>query len=87
MAQKCKLHFEKVRFDIKLENLTELFAGMDHPAILAANDAQANRFSAWAASPIDKFSFESGQETPFEKLQTALSKYRLDAPRPCTGMA
>ena len=77
----CKLHYKKIRTPINFPALNQIFARLDFPSILGANDAVTNtgRFSYWAAEPKDVFEFRAGEQNPFGKLQQALDKYKLEA--------
>ena len=76
----CKLHYKKVRAHINLPALSEIFAQLNSPSILGGNSAKkdAGRFSYWVAEPKEIFEFRAGQNNPFEKLQYALGKYKLE---------
>ena len=76
----CKLHYRKIHASINLSALTETFATLKNPSILGANSAKkdADRFSYWAACPKEVFEFKAGQKEPFEMLQKALEKYKLE---------
>jgi para-aminobenzoate synthetase component 1 len=60
--------------------LSQIFAGRKSASILGGNiaKADADRFSYWAAEPKEVFEFRAGQKDPFEKLQKALNKYKLE---------
>ncbi len=73
----CKSHFKTIKSDVELASLSEVFSQLDLVSILGGNKA-VEKFSYWAAEPIEIFEFQSGQEKPFEKLQAILNKYRLD---------
>ncbi|UCE50582.1 MAG: anthranilate synthase component I family protein [Phycisphaerales bacterium] len=53
---------------------------LESASILGGNAARADagRFSYWAAEPREVFEFHTGQERPFERLQKALTKYKLE---------
>jgi para-aminobenzoate synthetase component I len=76
----CKLHYKKICDSVNLPALSEIFARLKSPSILGGNHAKkdADRFSYWAAEPKDIFEFRMGQKKPFEKLQHALDKYKLE---------
>lgn len=76
----CKLHYKKIRAPKQLPALSEVFCRLESVSILGGNTAKANadRFSYWAAGPKDIFEFKAGQNQPFEKLQRALAKYKLE---------
>ena len=76
----CRLYCRRVPAPANLPGLSEVFAGLESPSILGGNRARvdAGRFSYWAAEPREIFEFHAGQSSPFEKLQTALDKYKLD---------
>ncbi len=76
----CKSHFRRIYMLADLPAISEVFARLDSAAILGGNAARAevDRFSYWAAEPKEVFEFFTGQKTPFEKLQKALAKYRIE---------
>jgi hypothetical protein len=53
---------------------------LESASILGGNSARADagRFSYWAAEPRETFEFHAGQARPFEKLQNALARYKLE---------
>jgi len=79
---KCTVHHKKITSSVKLESLSELFSDFHSVSILGGNAAksQADRFSYWAAEPREVFVFQTGQQQPFEKLQVALDKHKLEKP-------
>lgn len=76
----CKLHYKKICAPVNLPALSELFARLKSPSILGGNPSKkdADRFSYWAAEPKEVFEFQAGQKKPFEKLQYALDRYKLE---------
>jgi para-aminobenzoate synthetase component 1 len=74
---RCKLHCRKIEGEIDLAALTEIFAGFSSAAILGGNDS--SRFSYWAAQPKEVFEFHADRNKPFQELQTALRRYKLEA--------
>ena len=76
----CKLHVKRIRTSVDLSALNEIFAGLRGASILGANPARkdADGFSYWAAEPTEVFEFRLGERDPFEKLQKALDKYKLE---------
>jgi para-aminobenzoate synthetase component 1 len=78
----CRVRFKKVSTSVDLAALSEVFAGLENPSIIGGNPSRKNagRFSYWAAEPMEVFEFRSGQTKPFEKLQRAMNKYKLDSP-------
>jgi para-aminobenzoate synthetase component 1 len=76
----CRSHYRKVRGQANLAGLNEVFARLDSPSILGGNAAaaQAGGFSYWAAEPKEVFTFKAGQINPFERLEKALNKYKLE---------
>jgi para-aminobenzoate synthetase component 1 len=76
----CKLHYRKIHASVNLSAVSEIFARLKSPSILGGNPSKkdADRFSYWAAEPKDVFEFRTGQKDPFEKLQYALDKYKLE---------
>jgi len=76
----CRARYKKIDSAVSLSGLSEVFAGRKYPCILGGNTAkiEADRFSYWAAEPKEIFEFRAGERDPFEKLQSALDKYRLE---------
>ena len=75
----CRLHCKGIRASIDLAALSEVFARLESPSVLGGNSAKADagRFSYWAAEPKEVFEFRAGQEDPFGKLHSILTKYTL----------
>ena len=77
----CKSHYRRIRgLSANLPAVSEVFARLDSASILGGNAARADvdRFSYWAVEPKEIFEFRSGQKRPFEKLQEALAKYKIE---------
>jgi para-aminobenzoate synthetase component 1 len=76
----CKLYYKKIYTSINLSAVSKLFARLKSSSILGGNPAKkdADRFSYWAAEPKEVFELRAGQKDPFEKLQYALDKYKLE---------
>jgi len=74
--QTCKLCWKKIDIELDMTGLSEVFSALDSASILGGN--QASRFSYWAAEAVDVFEFNAKEDQPFEKLQEALDKYKLD---------
>lgn len=76
----CKSHCRRVSGSVDLPAVSEVFARLDSASILGGNAARTNagRFSYWAAEPKEIFEFRAGQKRPFEKLQRAMAKYRIE---------
>jgi para-aminobenzoate synthetase component 1 len=76
----CRLHFKQVQARISLPGLSQVFAGVEDASIIGGNAAKrdTDRFSYWAAQPVDMFDFKAGQKELFAKLQNALDKYKLE---------
>jgi len=74
------LHHRRIRVSADLPALSEVFSRLESASILGGNRARADtgRFSYWAAEPREVFEFRAGQKRPFEKLQEALAKYKLE---------
>ncbi len=81
----CKLKCKKMRVNVNLPGLSEVFAGLRYASILGGNPSkkEADRFSYWACEPKEVFEFQTGQEEPFVQLQNALTKYRLEKNLTC----
>ncbi len=75
----CRLHYKRISAPANLSGLSEVFAGLESPSILGGNTAKkdSDRFSYWAAEPVEIFEFKSGESEPFEKLYNTLNKYKL----------
>ena len=70
----------RIRVSADLPALSEVFSRLESASIMGGNTARADagRFSYWAAEPREVFEFHAGQKRPFEKLQEALAKYKLE---------
>ena len=81
------MHCRQIRVSADLPALSEVFCRLESASILGGNTArvEAGRFSYWAAEPREVFEFRSGQKRPFEKLQEALNKYKLEDCRDVNG--
>jgi len=79
-CRSCRLVYKKIGGSINLQALSEVFSGLEGVSILGGNEAEstANRFSYWASEPLEIFEFKAGEEKPFEKLEHALAKYKLE---------
>jgi para-aminobenzoate synthetase component 1 len=87
-AKLCRLVYEEVPVQVepfdkaqdRLEKLVRYFSSLSNPSILgwAGFNSERNRYSYFAAQPVEIFEFFSNEENPFEKLKTILSKYRLE---------
>jgi len=75
----CKLHAKEIRASVDLACVSQVFAGLRSVSILGGNaaQAQAEKFSYWAAEPKEIFEFRAGQKDPFARLQKVFGKYRL----------
>jgi para-aminobenzoate synthetase component I len=75
----CKLYRRTIATNTAVRAVTEVVSRENNPLILGGNssEAEANRFSYWAFNPVEIFSFNTGQEKPFEKLEEILNKYKL----------
>jgi len=75
----CRLHCRRIPGPANLSGLSEVFARRESASILGGNVAKmkADRFSYWAAEPKEVFTFTAGQKNPFESLDKALNKYKL----------
>jgi len=85
----CRVHHRRIHVSVHLPALSQVFSRLESASILGGNSARADagRFSYWAAEPRETFEFHAGQERPFEKLQNALARYKLeDHPGDQTGL-
>jgi len=80
-VKRCRLVCKEVSTKIELQKLVRYFATLDNPAILGGVNlnSERNRYSYFAAEPVEIFGFSTSDNNPFEKLKTVLNKYRLDA--------
>ena len=64
----CSLSCKKVSTDIELSSFNQFFAGKRLTAIIGGHlaDTADNRFSYWAAEPVEIFEFDSNDAEPFE---------------------
>jgi len=76
----CRPTYKKIDTSINLPALSEVFSRLEGVSILGGNEAEgvANRFSYWTSEPLEIFEFKAGDEKPFEKLEHALAKYKLE---------
>ncbi|MGB8227310.1 MAG: anthranilate synthase component I family protein [Sedimentisphaerales bacterium] len=79
-AKLCRLVYKKIPAKVELQKLVEYFSSLDSPAILGGAEfaSERNRYSYFAAEPVEIFEFFSGGSKPFEKLRAVLKKYRLE---------
>jgi para-aminobenzoate synthetase component 1 len=79
-TKKCRFTSKKISAKVELQKLVRYFASLDNPAILGAAqfNSDRNRYSYFAAEPLEIFEFFSNEKEPFEKLRIVLSKYRLE---------
>ena len=77
----CSLGCKRISTDIEPASLNQFFAGKNLAAIIGGHlaDTVDNRFSYWAAEPVEVFEFNSNDTEPFEKLNRVLNKYKLDS--------
>ena len=76
----CRLVFKKVQANVKLQNLIQYYSTLTNPSILggAEFNSQRNRYSYFAAEPVEIFEFLADGEKPFEKLRAVLKKYYIE---------
>jgi len=76
----CRLVFKKVQANVKLQNLIQYYSTLSNPSILggAEFNSSRNRYSYFAAEPVEIFEFLADGEKPFEKLRTVLKKYYIE---------
>jgi para-aminobenzoate synthetase component 1 len=79
-AKQCRLVLEKASRQVELDKLTQYFSSLSNPSILsgAGFNSERNRYSYFAAEPVEIFEFFPGQTNPFEKLKIILNKYHLE---------
>jgi para-aminobenzoate synthetase component 1 len=78
-TKQCRLVSRKISQKIELPKLVRYFSSLNNPAILGAAEfnSERNRYSYFAAEPVEIFESFSDEKKPFEKLRTVLSKYHL----------
>jgi len=78
--KRCRLVCEKVSVQAGLQKLVRYFSSLSNSSILGGADLNPvrNRYSYFAAEPVEVFEFFGDEERPFEKLRTVLKKYCLD---------
>jgi len=79
-TKKCRFTSKKISAQVELQKLVRYFASLDNPAILGAAQfsSDRNRYSYFAAEPVEIFAFFSNEKEPLEKLRIVLSKYHLE---------
>jgi len=79
-AKQCRLAWKKISLQIELQKLVQYFSSLDNPSILggAELNSERNRYSYFAAEPVEVFEFFAGDSKPFEKLKAVLKKYRIE---------
>ncbi len=79
-TKKCRLTSKKISAKVELQKLVRYFASLDNPAILGASEfnSDRNRYSYFAAQPLEIFECLADEKKPLEKLRAVLSKYRLE---------
>jgi len=77
----CRLHHRQVDVNVSLDSLNTLFSTLPLPSILGGNCAKpdAGDFSYWAYEPREIFELQMNCVSPFEKLQAAIDKYKLES--------
>jgi anthranilate/para-aminobenzoate synthase component I len=78
----CRVDIRSADSTATLSSLTHVISRQSRPAILGGNDS-VGRYSIFCAEPVEIFTFEDGQDNPFEKLQSFLEKYKLEKNTPC----
>ena len=76
----CKIAFKKSFCDVRLDSLCKLFSKLDTTSILGGNScgSSQNRYSYFAAEPIEIFQLDGSDTDHFSKIQRVIDKYRLD---------
>ncbi len=79
-VKQCRLVYEKIPAQAGLDKLVQYFSSLDNPAILGGADSSSarNRYSCFAAQPVEIFEIFAGESKPFEKLRAVLKKYHLE---------
>ena len=79
-VKECRAVFEIVPKQVELEKIVQYFSSLDNPSILGGSNlnSERNRYSYFAAEPVEIFEFFADQTNPFEKLKIILEKYHLE---------
>jgi len=79
-VKRCRLVSKKISLQIELQKLVQYFSSLFNPTILGGTNLNSirNRYSYFAAEPVEIFEFFASDKKPFEKLRTVLNKYSLD---------
>jgi len=79
-VKECRLAWKKISLQIELQKLVQYFSSLDNPSILGGTEFNSvrNRYSYFAAQPVEIFEFFAGDSKPFEKLKTVLKKYHIE---------
>lgn len=87
MTTACTVHYKLWQQPIDLAALTRVVAQQDRPAILGGNSS-VERYSLFAAKPLDCLAVSSDQSNPLELLRQTLQTYCLakiiNKPEPST---
>jgi para-aminobenzoate synthetase component 1 len=75
----CRVHVKEVRLPVGLPALSDYYSRLRSPAVLGANEPGTGdaAFSYWAARPADAFVFPSCRPDVFDRLRSALGRYRV----------
>ncbi len=75
----CRLVWERISAKIEPWKLSKYFASLPNPAILGGSNlnSERNRYSYFAAEPVEVFELFSNDKEPFEKLRAVLKRYSL----------
>jgi para-aminobenzoate synthetase component 1 len=76
----CRPRYRQILVDVNLDSLNELFSTLPLSSILGGNCAKADAdgFSYWAYGPREIFEVQMDCVAPFERLQAAIDKYRIE---------
>ena len=79
-TKQCRLIFKKISAHLSLWKLVRYFSSLANPTILGGADfnSERNRYSYFAAEPVEIFGIFADESNPFEKLRTVLKKYRIE---------
>ncbi|MBN1787387.1 MAG: anthranilate synthase component I family protein [Sedimentisphaerales bacterium] len=76
----CRLVYKSISANVKLQSLVRYFSTLNNPAILGAAEfnSDRNRYSYFAAEPVEVFECLNTEKKPLEKLKAVLNKYHLE---------
>lgn len=80
----CTVHFRTIDAKLQIGAVSSAFSELQYPCILGANRSRSgeDRFSYWAAEPVELLQIQPDRPDTLELLRCALARYRLAEDRP-----